>query len=488
MDTVARYRTAMARTGLSRPVALALEAGVIGVATTVFDYGCGRGDDVQRLQTAGITTAGWDPAHAPSGALVESDVVNLGFVLNVIEDPAERQTTLARAWGLARQALVIAVRPEWEVANVEGQRFRDGIMTRKGTFQKFYAHDEFLVLVRQVTGLEPVVVAPGIAIVFRDADRANDIRMRVFRRRTATPRLSATESRFNEHRELLEPLLDFLDSHGRLPAQEENPELWRPIEERFGTLRAAFGLIKRATDEERWEEARRKAEEDLAVFLALMAFGGRPKWNELSMQLQLDVKALFGSYKNGCAVADRLLFSLGDARYLDDQLRTSSVGKVLPDSLYLHSSALANASAVIRLYEGCARALVGEVPGANIVKLSRSERRVSYLSYPTFDSEAHPALAESLRIDLQTFSMKHRDFRSSDNPPILHRKETFVSESYEGRKAFAKLTRAEEAKGLFDEVTHIGNRRQWNELLSVRNLQIRGHRLTRTPKTEAADT
>jgi DNA phosphorothioation-associated putative methyltransferase len=469
----------MFRTDLSRPVGLALDMGVITPQTSFFDYGCGRGGDVARLNESGIQAAGWDPAHAPGVERVESDVVNLGFVLNVIEEPTERMKALAEAWKLSKQALVITVRPEWELSAVEGRRFRDGVLTRKGTFQKFFSHDEFVALVRHVTHVEPVVVAPGVALAFRDPERANDIRMRVFRRRLSGPRLTATETRFNENREILEPLLDFLDLHGRLPGDGEDPEQWAPIRDRFGSLRAAFGLIKRATGESRWEDARKRAEEDVAVFLALMAFGGRPKWGELSEQLQLDVRALFGSYKQACLVADRLLFSLGDAKLLDEQLRCSPVGKVLPDALYLHISALPATSPVLRLYEGCARVLVGDVPGANVIKLSRVDRRVSYLSYPAFDKDGHPALAESLRIDLQTFSMRHRDYSSSENPPILHRKETLVAEGYDGRDTFARLTRAEEAKGLFDHDGHIGNRRQWQELLADLGLEVRGNRLLR---------
>lgn len=470
----------MARTGVSRPVALALEHEVINPNTSVFDYGCGRGGDINRLLASGISASGWDPAHASSSALQEADVVNLGFVLNVIEEPAERTEVLARAWGLTQQTLVVAVRPEWELPSVEGRRFRDGILTSRGTFQKFFGHEEFLHLVRSVTGAEPVVVAPGVVYVFRNRDRANDFQVRTVRRRSSGPRLSATEAKFNENREILEPLLDFVEEHGRLPVPEELGTAQLALHNRFGSIRAAFGLVTRATGEVRWQQARKRAEDDLAVFLALMAFRTRPKWSDLSTQLQLDVKALFGSYKQACAVADDLLFSLGDTQLLDSELAQVPTGKVLPDAVYIHMAALSAASPLIRLYEGCARALVGEVPGSNILKLSRRDRRVSYLSYPTFDKDAHPALAESLRIDLQTFSMKHRGYQLSENPPILHRKEMFVPLGYPKRETFERLTTAEERNGLLDHGGHIGNRRQWLELLNQRGLEIRGHRLMRS--------
>ena len=131
------------------------------------------------------------------------------------------------------------------------------------------------------------------------------------------------------------------------------------------------------------------------------------------------------------------------------------------------------------MYEGCGRALVGAVESANLVKLSREHRRVSYLAYPAFDSSAHPALAESVRVDLQTFSVKHREYRNSANPPVLHRKETFVGSDYPGRAKFERLTKHEERLGLLDSGHPIGTQADWAAVLDANDVQLRGHRLVR---------
>src|SRR5262245_50442809 len=111
----------MARVDLSRPVAMALEEGLLPPGTTFFDYGCGRGGDLERLAALGYDAAGWDPAHYPEGELRPSDVVNLGYVVNVIENPAERVQVLRRAWDLTRNVLVVAARPDWEARTVTGR-------------------------------------------------------------------------------------------------------------------------------------------------------------------------------------------------------------------------------------------------------------------------------------------------------------------------------------------------------------------------------
>ena len=61
----------------------------------------------------GIECAGWDPAFRADVEYRPADVVNLGFVLNVIEDPAERAEVLRRSWDLARS---IGEGSRWSVA------------------------------------------------------------------------------------------------------------------------------------------------------------------------------------------------------------------------------------------------------------------------------------------------------------------------------------------------------------------------------------
>jgi DNA phosphorothioation-associated putative methyltransferase len=77
-------------------------------ATEVFDYGCGRGDDVRGLTANGVAACGWDPHYAPDIAKREADVVNLGFVINVIEHIQERIEALQGAYSLSKRVLAVA--------------------------------------------------------------------------------------------------------------------------------------------------------------------------------------------------------------------------------------------------------------------------------------------------------------------------------------------------------------------------------------------
>ena len=180
-----------------------------------------------------------------------------------------------------------------------------------------------------------------------------------------------------------------------------------------------------------------------------------------------------------CDEADELLFALGESELLQAAMAGAPVGKVTPNGLYVHTSALGHLPTLLRMLEGCARGYVGTIEGANLIKFHRERPQVSYLSYPDFEGDPHPALSASLLVDLQTFRVSARDYSQAKNPPILHRKELFVSKDYELRDRFARLTKQEEAAGLYESTDTIGTRDGWLQALSARGVQLRGHRLIR---------
>lgn len=470
-----RHRTALRRNSLSRPVARALSDGLLQLGTSFFDYGCGFGGDVERLRVLGYAANGWDPAHFPNSEKMPADVVNLGYVANVVEDPVERAEALRMAWALCKRVLIVAARLDWEARWISGRIYGDGIVTGRGTFQKLFSQEELRSWIDTTLSTRSIAAAPGIFYVFRHAgDAQSFLAAGVRHRPRLIGRLRLDQNQYVANQGTLGVLLEFLTTRGRPPALCEVPN-GDDIVKQFGSLRAALRIVREATDESALQAARAAGTDDLTVYLALAAFGGRPKFTDLPTDLQMDVKAFFGSYRQACLAADALLYQVGDQRAIDQACRQSLVGKLTPEALYVHVSALTRLSPLLRVYEGCGRALAGVVDGATIIKLHRLYPKVSYLSYPDFDADPHPSLATSVRADLRRLDLKYRDFRGSTNPPILHRKETFVDSDYPGRALFASLTAKEEALGLLAYPQAIGTRDGWLAFLDTRGVKIVGH-------------
>jgi DNA phosphorothioation-associated putative methyltransferase len=114
-----------------------------------------------------------------------------------------------------------------------------------------------------------------------------------------------------------------------------------------------------------------------------------------------------------------------------------------------------------------------------VIKLHRHSGKVSYLVYPGFETEAHPALLRSVKLSLRTRELDCFDYARSTNPPVLHRKDAFLPADHPLHAKFARLTRQEEKHGLLDDTATIGTRDGWERRLAERGFVIRGHRLIR---------
>jgi DNA phosphorothioation-associated putative methyltransferase len=475
---IPRHKTAIHRVGLSRPVQCALRDGLLDPAATLFDYGCGHGQDIDLLRGQGIVCDGWDPVFRPAAPRQPADVVNLGYVLNVIESPQERADTLRQAWQLCRRLLVVAAQVQVPGRGQAQVEFGDGVLTGRGTFQKFYQQGELKTYLEEQLGAEAIPAALGVFYVFKDEAAGQQFLAGRYRRRAAAPRQRLSEQRFAEHRELLEPFMAAVARLGRLPEADEFPQA-AELAARFGSARRAFALVRRVTGPDEWERQRRRCTEDLLVYLALARFRKRPPFSVLPIGLRRDLRAFFGTYARACRQADELLFRAGDAAAIDDACRRSPLGKLLPNALYVHTSALDGLEPLLRVYEGCGRAYLGEVEGANVVKLHRFSGKLSYLVYPDFDTDPHPALLRCVKLSLRTRQLECYDYATSENPPVLHRKETFLSPEHPLHARFARLTEQEERHGLLDDTATIGTRAGWQARLAAAGFTLRGHRLVR---------
>jgi DNA phosphorothioation-associated putative methyltransferase len=475
---IPRHKTAIRRVDFSRPVKSALHDGLIGPAVTVFDYGCGHGQDMALLAAQGVTCGGWDPAFRPASPKHPADVVNLGFVLNVIEDVAERAEALRQAWGLARRLLIVAAQVKESGQGQSQVAFGDGVLTGWGTFQKYFGQGELRAFVESELQTEAIPASLGVFYVFRDETLQQQFLANRFRRRSATPRKRISELRFEEHRALLEPFMTAIAELGRLPEEDEFPQAGE-VAARFGSLKRGFALVRRVTGPAEWDAIRHSRTEDLLVYLALARFRRRPPLGQLPRTLQRDMRAFFGTYTKACQRADELLFRTGDAAAIDEACKRSATGKLLPDDLYVHRDALESLEPILRIYEGCGRAFLGEVEGANVIKIHRRSGKLSYLVYPEFEDDPHPLLLRSVRVNLRTRQIDCNDYTQSANPPVLHRKESFLHTDDPRYAKFARLTAQEEKHGLLEDPSGIGTREGWLRRLSDRGFALRGHRLVR---------
>ncbi|QEG21005.1 hypothetical protein MFFC18_08570 [Mariniblastus fucicola] len=475
MTEVPRHKTAIKRGSYSKPVKCLLRDGLLSDSKVFFDYGCGHGRDLDLLADIDISCQGWDPAFRPTAPKNEAAVVNIGYVINVIEDPNERADAVRSAWALAKEVLCVAAQIEFAAPEKEQQVFGDGYLTSRGTFQKYYNQHELREYLQDVVGTDAISAAPGIFYLFKCEEAKQQFFATRFKRRYTVPRQRISEVLFDQNRDLLDPFMERLTELGRVPAASEYAAS-NAIIEKFGSLKRAFKLIQKVTDESPWEEIAQKRCEDLLVYLALARFRKRPPLSKLPPTVQKDIKVFLGGYKVACGRADTLLFRAGDPDAIDQACQRSNVGQLVDNALIFHKSCLDSLEPLLRIYEGCARALVGELDDANVIKLHRFSGKVSYITYDGFDKNPHPQLKERMKVSLRSLNIDWFDYSTWDDPYVLLEKFELVNDNYKQRILFERFAKSLRRIGIVSN----NNQLKKSELsIRLKNSQVhlQGHRL-----------
>lgn len=264
---VDRHKTAMTRYDLSKPVKTLLEYGMLKTGATFFDYGCGQGSDVRGLQGLGHDADGWDPVHRAATAKRAADIVNMGYVLNVIEDPAERLEALVDAFRHAKRLLVVSGLINETVDTATAQKYGDGVLTRANTFQKYFEQQELQQYIEDGLDVTAVPVSLGIFYVFRDPSEHQDFISARTRRTVDWTQISARlglgeprtlwKSLFEANKELLADFGKLTLELGRIPEPTECEHLAQ-INERLGSAKRALRAFVQGGGAEgvKWDEIR----------------------------------------------------------------------------------------------------------------------------------------------------------------------------------------------------------------------------------------
>ena len=441
---VARHLTALSRTNLSAPIQSLARFGWLDGSRSVFDYGCGRGDDIRGLLENGIEAAGWDPYYAPDQPKRKAQIVNLGFVINIIEDRQERQEALLSAYELAEDVLVVSAmiaNPE----SVRGKPYGDGVLTTRHTFQKYYTQSELRDWLADTLDAEPIAVGPGIFYVFTNPDleqrfqfnrlenRRNVLRYTALSRPQRHLKAEKAEALYQEHANRLETLWETRLRLGRAPDKDEVHEA-EALNQAFGSLRSALRFIenRKNNTETILEQARDSRIDDLKVYFADVFFQRRKPYKHLEAGLQRDVKAFFGDYRNAQEAGKELLLTAANPETLDLACREAAergLGWLEENhSLQLHTSLVPQLPAVLRVYINCGLRLYGDASSADLIKIHIQSGKLTLMRFDDFDGKPLPRMLQRVKLKLRDQDLDVFDYEGEFEPPYLYRKSRFLNE------------------------------------------------------------
>ncbi len=495
--SIPRHLTALSRTTLSAPVKALHRHGLLQFGYTFFDYGCGRGDDVLALRTIGITANGWDPHYAKEEALISADIVNIGFVVNVIEEPDERAEALIRAYSLCKRVLSVAAMLSHQ-ATPEGRPYRDGYVSSRGTFQKYFAQSQLRDFIEHTLDAAAVATGPGVFLVFRDKALEQHFLQGRYRgkgpeisyptrpprtaRATRTNSIPAEQRILQENGELLAELWRLMVNLGRSPEPTEVPnELLDRLTKGIGSLTRAVKLVTRSNDPTVLNRVRDERTSELIVMFATHFFQRRTAYKHLDNTVQRDVRSFFGDYGRALDAAKRTLFSIADAASLLTACTSAAQAGLgyLEEgrSLQLHLSLVPRLPAILRTYVACASALYGDLSAFDLVKIHIGTGKLTLLRFENFDSSPLPRLLERVKVRLRDNDVDFFLYGDQHPPTLLFHKSRFINEEFSNYPELLEFEDALLRLGLFDLSGFGPSESEFMRTLQRERLEIQGHAL-----------
>lgn len=433
-----RHKTALTRYDLSKPAKTLLQHGLLTKEQTFFDYGSGLGSDLRGLAALGYSVAGWDPVYRQHGVREPADVVNLGYVVNVIEDPAERIDTICAAYHLAKKLLVVSGLINRTVDESAAVQYGDGVITKRQTFQKYFDQSELQQLIEDALETTATPVALGIFYVFRDpADQQDFLASRTKRRidwsrlsdrlGLGAPRERRTRLRtalYEAHKELFDAFGQTMLELGRLPdVGEFNRET--ELREVIGPPKAAQRLLLEQFGTAAFDAAREQRCGDLSVYLALANLRKPIPFGQLSERLRRDIRNFFGDYKAALQSGRELLFAAGDPGEIELACEDLNLGFQDEQALFVHRTLLESLPPILRVYVGCALMRYGDMAEADVIKIHKASGKVTFLLYDDFDRKPLPELRQRTKVNLRTLFVQVFEYPEGPQSQLLYFKERY---------------------------------------------------------------
>lgn len=509
-DKVQRHLTALNRATLSAPVQILIKHGLLSSESSFFDYGCGRGTDMSALKDAGISVGGWDPHYAPDNEIQSADVVNLGFVVNVIEDSAERVEAIQKAFSLANKVLAVSVMlygPEQP-----GKPFRDGFLTSRNTFQKYFSQGELKDYLEHALGQQVFMAGPGIALIFSDKDAEQQFNAKRFRStdfterlltarllrvkesrtpRTRIPRVTKTERQFQEASEVLHRLWTLSLDLGRFPEAIEVSFLDELLAKTDRYSRA-LRLLQTHFDQSLLEAASTERADELLLYLAAQQFEKRPTYRNLEARLQRDIKYFFNDYKTAQTAGLQLIMRAANPSEIlsaCDQASEEGLGWLdTNQALHFHISLLERLPVLLRAYVTCGLIIWDSMSEVHLVKIHIGSGKLTFLEFENFDTTPLPLLKRRVKINLRKQEYDEFEYGSLQYPStVLYRKSRYMNEDMEGYAEQLAFDESLESTGLIDATSFGPGFEELTNQLETRRLSISGFELTPSESIPSLD-
>ena len=322
--------------------------------------------------------------------------------------------------------------------------YKDGVVTSRKTFQKYYAQSEFRSFLETSLGENAIAVGQGIFIIFKDKieeqffllERQHIKRdwQQKTQRELQSREISIKKDLIDKHVDLFTDFWETSLELGRIPSNNEF-EFSDQIRRVAGSHNKAHQALVTHFGKELFAEAQQKRKEDLLVYFALGLFEKRKPQTLMPESLKRDIKAFYSSYNDALKEARNALFSVGNPILIEEACVKAyeklKCGEFNEGHDYIfHKDYLGDLPTELRIYVGCATQLYGDLEGIQLIKTHMTSGKVSLMSYKDWEGDT-PYLIERIKIKMRDQDIDFFDYVGEFQPqPLLNKAIYFRDENY----------------------------------------------------------
>ena len=162
------HKTAIKRIKPSLP-ARNIVSFLINKVESIFDYGCGNGNDISFYKKYFKTVKGFDPYYRNIDITEIKDnsfeAVTCIYVLNVIDNVKERLKVIENIIRISKKYIIIYTRSDKEINKIANnwKIKNDGYITKTGTFQKGFNVNEIISMINKFNIDYDIIAAKNIS-------------------------------------------------------------------------------------------------------------------------------------------------------------------------------------------------------------------------------------------------------------------------------------------------------------------------------------
>jgi hypothetical protein len=152
------------------------------------------------------------------------------------------------------------------------------------------------------------------------------------------------------------------------------------------------------------------------------------------VELQHDIRSLFGDYRTAQLHARQQLFKIADTDEINAACITAAeqgLGWLVEgQSLQLHARLVERLPTILRIYIACGAVLYGDIQTADLIKIHIGSGKLTLMKFDDFEGQPLPRMVTRIKLNLRSQNVDIFEYKDQFEQPYLYLKSRYINEEF----------------------------------------------------------